>query len=189
MDYFPLKGFKHVTNIGVLIYDLFVWSGCWRCSVVWEYPMYSNMVSDLLWRAIFGFDQNLEPVLPKLWKGFWFWILYGFLAYGSYSIASKVSFPLEIVFVSLKTISICSRNTHFSKSEGIMLQWQIFKKNISYLISFIIRSFFVLVLECYLPWLRMLFAVHLAWSRRIRNSTGKFFLSSRLRMLFSMHFV
>ena len=31
----------------------------------------------------------------------------------------------EIVFVSSKTVSVCSRNTHFDKSEGIMLQWWI----------------------------------------------------------------
>ena len=42
MDCFPLKGFNHVINIGVLIYDLFVWSGIWRCSIFWEHPVYSN---------------------------------------------------------------------------------------------------------------------------------------------------
>ena len=94
MDCFPLKGFNHMTNIGVLIYDLFMWSGIWRCSVFWEYPVYPSMVSKLLWRATFGFNQDLELVLRKLWKGFWFYIFCAFVACGSYSIASGASFPL-----------------------------------------------------------------------------------------------
>ena len=103
MDCFPLEGFNHVTKISVLICDLFVWSGCsrcsvWsgclRCSVFWEYPVYLNMVSEHLWRAAFDFDQDLEPMLPKIWKGFWFWIFCAFVAYGSYSITSEASFPL-----------------------------------------------------------------------------------------------
>ena len=39
MDCFPLDGFNHVTNIGVLICDLFVLSGCSRCLVFWDYPV------------------------------------------------------------------------------------------------------------------------------------------------------
>ena len=104
MDCFPLEGFNHVTNIGVLIWDLFVWSGCSRCSVFWEYPMYPNMVSDRLWRAAFGFDQDLEPVLSKLWKGLWFWILCAFEASRRYSIVSRASFSLEN---SLRFIENC----------------------------------------------------------------------------------
>ena len=62
MDCFPLEGFNHMTNIGALICDLFVWSGCWRFSVFWEYLVYPNMVPEHLWRAAFGFDQDLKPV-------------------------------------------------------------------------------------------------------------------------------
>ena len=69
-------------------------SGCFRCSVFWEYPMYPNMVSKRLWRVASDFDQDLEPVLPKLWNGFWFYILCAFLAYESCSIASVAPFPL-----------------------------------------------------------------------------------------------
>ena len=96
---------------------------------------------------------------------------------GAIPLRPEHRFHLETVFVSPKTVSVCSRNTYFGKSEGIMLQWRIcfiFFKSFSYFISIIIRSF-VLVSDYSLPWLRMLFAVHLARSRRIRNSDGKFF--------------
>ena len=73
-------------------------SGCSWCSVFWEYPVYPNMVSERLWRATFVCDQDLEPVLPKLWKGFWFQIFCAFVAYGSYSIASRAPFPLRNSF-------------------------------------------------------------------------------------------
>ena len=83
-----------MTNISVLICDLFVWSSCSRCSVFWEYPMYLNMVLEPLLIASFGFDLDMESVLPKLWNGFWFWSFCAFVACGSYSIAFKVPFPL-----------------------------------------------------------------------------------------------
>ena len=41
---------------------------------------------------------------------------------GGVPLRSEYRFHLEIVFVSSKTVSICSRNTNFNKSEGIMLQ-------------------------------------------------------------------
>ena len=101
------------------------------------------MVSELLWRAAFGFDQDLELVLPKLFlrvSGSRFsmhlWPV------GAIPLRPERRFHLEIVFVSPKTVSVCSRNTHFRKSEGIMLQWRIcffFKSLIFY--QFIIRSF------------------------------------------------
>ena len=139
--------------------------------------MYPNMVSELLWRAAFGFDQDLEPVLPKLWKGFWFWIFCAFLAYGSCSIASGAPFPLGNSFRFTK-----NRFRLFQKHPFRQI-WRynvtvtdLFFLNLSYLISFIIRIFFlVLISNCCLPWLRMLFAVHLAQSRRIKNRKGKFF--------------
>ena len=41
---------------------------------------------------------------------------------GVVSLRLNRRFHWKIVFVSSKTISVCSRNTHFGKSEGIMLQ-------------------------------------------------------------------
>ena len=142
MDCFPLEGFKHVTNNGVLICYLFVWSGWSRCSVFWEYPVYLNMVSENLWRAAFDFDQDLEPVLPKLLKGFWFYILCAFLSCGSYSIASGALFPLGNIF---RFIENCF---HLFQKHPFRKIWMynvtvmdLFFLNLSYLISFIIRYF------------------------------------------------
>ena len=115
MDYFPLEGFNHVIKIGVLICDIFVWSCYWRCSVFWEYFVYQNMVSELLWRVTFGFDQDLEPVLPKLWKGFWFWIFCAFLAYKSCYIASGA--PL-----------LLGNNFHFLENRFCLIQKHPFQK-------------------------------------------------------------
>ena len=58
-----------------------------------------------------------------------------------------------------------------------MLQWRIclnFFLNLSYFINFIIRSL-LFVSDCCLPWLHMLFAVHLVRSWWIRNIKGNFF--------------
>ena len=41
---------------------------------------------------------------------------------GAVPLRSECHFQWEIVFVSSKTVSGCSRNTNFTKSEGIMLQ-------------------------------------------------------------------
>ena len=126
-----------------------MWSGFSWCLVFWEYPVYPNMISKLLWRAAFDFDQYLEPVLPKLWKGFWFWIFCAFVACGSCSIASGALFPVGYSFVSSKTVSVCSRNTHFDKSEGIMLQWRIcfiFLK-ISHILSVLLLYLYCFILE------------------------------------------
>ena len=51
----------------------------------------------------------------------------------------------KIVSVSSKTVFVCSRNTHFGKSEGIMLQWRIcfiFFINLSYFISLFLDLLF-----------------------------------------------
>ena len=110
VDFFPLEGFNHMTNIGVLIYDIFVWSGCSRFLVFWEYPMYPNMVSERLWRAASVRYQDLEPVLPKLWKGFRFWIFCTFVACGSCSIASGASFSLENSFCFIENYLLWKMN-------------------------------------------------------------------------------
>ena len=44
---------------------------------------------------------------------------------GSIPLCSKHRFHWEIFFVSSKTVFVCSKNTHFNKSEGMMLHWQI----------------------------------------------------------------
>ena len=59
---------------------------------------------------------------------------------GAVPLRPERRFHLEIVFVSPKTVSVCSRNTHFGKSEGIMLQWR-FCFNLSYIYQFVIRFF------------------------------------------------
>ena len=69
-----------------------------------------------------GFSVHLQPV-------------------GVVPLRPERRFHLEIVFVSPKTVSVCSRNTHFGKSEGIMLQWRFCFFYLSYIYQFVIRSF------------------------------------------------
>ena len=84
--------------------------------------MYPNMVSEL-------YEEPLS-VLIKIWNrccqnfekvsGFRFYV--HLWPVEVVPLHPKHRFHWEIVFVSPKTISNCSRNTHFGKSEGIMLQ-------------------------------------------------------------------
>ena len=142
MDCFPLEVFNHMINIGVLIYDLFVWSGRWRCSVFWEYLVYLNMVSELLWRVCFDFDQDMEPVLLKIWKGFWFYIFYTFVAYGRCSIAFGASFSLGNSFRFIENylcfLQICRFHQIWRYNVIVMVFLLNFFKYIIF-ISFIIR--------------------------------------------------
>ena len=139
MDCFPLEGFNHVTNIGVLICDLFAWSDCSRCLVFWEYPVYPNMVSERLWRAAFGFDQDLEPVLPKLWKGFYFWSFCKFVDYGSYSIVSKALFPLRNSFCFIENCFRLIQKHPFRKIWRYNVTvTDLFFLNLSYFISLLL---------------------------------------------------
>ena len=86
MDCFPLEGFNHVTNIGVLICDIFVWSDCWRCSVFWEYPVYPNILEEIsMCNTINMFrfhppSSNLETLL-SLTHSCYFSLLQLFLAF------------------------------------------------------------------------------------------------------------
>ena len=120
MNCFPLEGFNHVTNIGVLIYLCEVASqgvryfGSTLCTRTWYESVYEEPLSVLIkswnWCCLnfervsgFGFSMDLCPVevVP---------------------FSSERRFHWEIIFISSKTIFVCSRNTHFDKSEGIMLQ-------------------------------------------------------------------
>ena len=149
------------------------------------------MVSYLLWRVAFSFDQDLEPVLPKLWKGFWFWIFYAFVACGSCSIASRVPFPLGNSF-------------HFTENHFRLLQKhpfrQIWRYNVTVtdLFFFLNLSYFIsLLLDLLCFSLGLLFSLTayalcrapcaIAANQKQRGKV--FFLSSRLRMLFAVHLV
>ena len=110
-------------------------------------------------------------------------------AVGAVPLRPERRFHLEIVFVSSKTIYVWSRNTHFGKSEGIMLQWRFcFLKSLIFY-QFIIRSFcFSLGL---LPSLAAYALCHApcAITTNQKQKGKVFFLSCRLRMLFAVHLV
>ena len=128
-----------MTNIGVSICDLFMWRGFWRCSVFWEYHVYPNIVLELLWRAAFGFDQDLEPVFPKLWKGFWFWSFCVFLDYGSYSIAFETPFPLGNSFCFTKNHFLLLQKHPFRQIWRYNVNvTDLFFVNLSYFISLLL---------------------------------------------------
>ena len=74
-------------------------------------------------KSLFCFLSRSGTGVAETLKGF---LVFGFsmhfLPMGAVPLRPEHRFHLEIVFVSPKTISVCSRNTHFGKSEGIMLQ-------------------------------------------------------------------
>ena len=84
--------------------------------------MHPNMVSEL-------YEETLS-VLIKIWNrccrnfervsGSGFTV--NLWPVGAVPLRPECRFHWEIVFVSPKTISVCSRNTHFDKSKGIILQ-------------------------------------------------------------------
>ena len=155
--------------------------------------MYPNMVLERLWRAASGFDQDLESMLLKNWKGFWFYSFYAFLDYAIYGIAFGVLFPLWNSFHFIKN--------HFSLIQKHPFR-QIWKYNVTvtdlfdflFLLSHILL---VLLLDLYCFSLRLLpslaaYALCCAPCAIAANQIqwGKFFfLSSRLRMLFAVHLV
>ena len=122
MDCFPLEGFNHMTNIGVLICDLFVrtvaqgvWSfGSTLCTRTWYQSFYEELPSVLI-KIWIRCCRNFERVYGSRFS-------MHFLPVGVVTLRPERRFHWEIVFVSPKTVSVCSRNTHFGKSEGIMLQ-------------------------------------------------------------------
>ena len=89
---------------------------------------------------------------------------------GAVPLRPERRFHWEIVFVSPKTIFVCSRNTNFSKSEGI--------KNSKGKFFFLVFS--VTYALCRAP---------CAIAANQKQKGKVFFLSSRLRMLFFVHLV
>ena len=123
MGCFPLEGFNHVTNIGCwsMIYlceviSQGVWSfGSTLCTQTWYQSVYEEPLSVLIkiWNRC---CQNFERVSgPGFSMHLW--------PMGAVPLHLGHRLQWEIVFVSSKTVFVCSRNTHFGKSEGIMLQW------------------------------------------------------------------
>ena len=109
---------------------------------------------------------------------------------GAVPLCPERRFHLETVFVSSKTVSVCSRNTHFGKSEGIMLQWRFCFFLISHILSVLLLDLYCFSLGLF----RSLAAYALCRApcaiAANQKQWGKvFFLSSRLRMLFAVHLV
>ena len=107
--------------------------GSTLCTLTWYQSFYEEPLSVLIkiWNRC---CRNFERV-----SGYGFFV--HFLPMGAVPLCLEHHFHWKIVFVSPKTISVCSRNTNFGKSEGIMLQWRIcfFKSLIFY--QFIIIFF------------------------------------------------
>ena len=111
---------------------LVYWSVIYLCEVVAEgvRSFGSTMCS---WTWYQSFYEELLSVLIKIWNrccwnfervsGSRFFV--HLWPVGAIPLHLENRFHLEIVFVSSKTIFVCSINTSFAKSEGIMLQWQI----------------------------------------------------------------
>ena len=111
--------------------------GSTLCTRTWYQSVYEEPLSVLIkiWNRC---CRNFERVFgSRFFVHFW--------PMGAASLHPENRFYWEIVFVSPKTISVCSRNTHFGKSEGIMLQWRIcfiFFLNLSYFISLFLYLLF-----------------------------------------------
>ena len=108
------------------------WSVIYLCEVVAEGVWYfGSILCTRTWYQSF-YEEPLS-ILIKIWNrccwnfervfgsGFSMnlWLV------GGVPLCFEHCFHLEIVFISLKTIYVFSINTHFSRSEGIMLQWQV----------------------------------------------------------------
>ena len=87
--------------------------GSTLCTLTWYQRFYEEPLSVLIkiWNRC---CQNFERVSGS-----------GFSVHlwpvGAIPLHPECCLHLEIVFVSSKNVSVCSRNTHFDKSEGIML--------------------------------------------------------------------
>ena len=91
--------------------------GSTLCTRTWYQSFYEESLSVLIkiWNRCY---RNFERVSSSRFS-IHFWPL------GAIPLRPEHHFHWEIVFVSPKTVFIWSRNTHFNKSEGIMLQWRI----------------------------------------------------------------
>ena len=126
---------KVLTTWQTLVY----WSVIYLCEAfVLGVRSFGSTLCTLTWYQSF----YEEPLLLKLWKGFWFSIFCAFVAYESCSIASGVSFPLGNSF---RFTENCFR---FFQKHPFRQIWRynvtvtvLFFLNLSYFISIIIRSF------------------------------------------------
>ena len=91
--------------------------GSTLCTRTWYQSVYEEPLSVLIkiwnrccrkFERVFGFGFSMH-----LWH------------VGAVPLRPECRFHWKIVFFLPKTVSVCSRNTHFDKSEGIMLQWRI----------------------------------------------------------------
>ena len=88
--------------------------GSMMCTQTWYQSIYEEPLSVLikLWNRC---CQKFEMVSGHEFS-MHLWTM------GAFPLHLEYRFHWEIVFVSSKIVSICSKNTHFGKSEGIMLQ-------------------------------------------------------------------
>ena len=134
-----------------------------------------------LWRAASGFDQDMEPVLPKIFKGFWFWSFCAFVASGSYSIAFGALFSLGNSFYFIKNhFRLIQKHPFRQIWRYNVTVTDFFFLNLSYFFSFIIRSSLVAY---------VLFRAPCAIAANQKQKGKVFFLSSRLHMLFAVYLV
>ena len=118
------------------------WSMIYLCEVVSQgVQSFGSTVCTRTWYP--SFYEELLLVLIKIWNRCWrnfervsvsrFYV--HLWPMGAIPLHLEHRFHWEIVFVSSKIVSVCSRNTHFGKSEGIMLQWRIWFFQISHILS------------------------------------------------------
>ena len=121
---------------------LVCWSVIYLCEAVSEgVQSFGSTLYTRTWYQ--SFYEEPHSVLIKIWnrccQNFERVSGFGFSMYlwpmGDIPLHLKHRFHWEIVFISSKTVSVCSRNTHFGKSEGIMLQWWICFLWISHILS------------------------------------------------------
>ena len=124
------------TKEGIWVLTMWQTSVCWPviylCEVVAEgVRSFRSTLCTRTWSQSF-YEEPLS-ILIKIWnqccRNFEMVSGSGIFVHlwpmGAIPLHLEHRFHWEIVFLSSKTISFCSRNTHFGKSEGIMLQWHI----------------------------------------------------------------
>ena len=84
------------------------------CARTWYQRFYEELLLVLIkiWNRCY---RNFERVSGSRFS-------VHFCLVGAIPLHPEFRFHLETVFILPKTVSVCSRNTHFDKSEGIMLQ-------------------------------------------------------------------
>ena len=114
----------------------------WQTSVCWSVIYLCEMIAEGVWyfestlctwtwyQSVY---EELLSVLIKIWnrccqkfeRGFGSGFFVHLWSMGAIALCPKRCFHWEINFISSKTVFVCSRNTHFNKYEGIILQWGI----------------------------------------------------------------